>query len=54
MTIGKHSSNDGTTLFTVFVLLVIVAVLGATFASLHDRSNLGAPMSRMALLYPVG
>ena len=54
MAIGNHASHDGSTPFVAFVLLVAVAVLGVTYLSLTASSDRGEPMSRMALLYPVG
>lgn len=54
MTIGSHFPHDGSMPFAAFVLLVLLAVLGATYLSLNGGNDRGVPMSSMTLLYPAG
>ena len=39
--------------FAAFVLLVLLAVLGATYLSSNAGNDRGVPMSRMSILSPV-
>lgn len=52
MTIGSHFPHDGSLPFAAFVLLVLLAVLGATYFSLNGGNDRGAQKTRSNILYP--
>jgi len=45
MAIGKHSTNDGSGLLVALLVIVVLAVLGATALSIRDHRTPIWPMA---------
>jgi len=50
MTIGSHFPHDGSMPFTAFVLLVLLAVLGATYLSVSASNDRSPSIARSYVL----